>query len=176
MDFNEVVAYVFGGAALITVFFTYQVHEKKALLKLQTFMIVMMCLHYLFLGATSGFALNTVCIFRNFVFYVKDKSKLLSRFAPSFFALAIVGVSIFSWEGYYSLFMIFGLAINTLCIGYLDPQKIRYSLLLTCTIVIIYDAFASSLLGIVFECVGIASAVIGIIRYNKLKRTSTEQG
>ena len=131
----------------------------------------MMSLHYFFLGATTGFALNLVCILRNFALFFKDKNKLIGIISPAFFAGVLLVVSAFAWEGYFSLLMISGLVINTLCVGYFDPQKIRYSLLLTCTIVIIYDIFASSILGIVFECVGITSAVIGIIRYNRQKST-----
>lgn len=169
MELNEIIGYVFGAAALITVFFTYQIHEKRKLLIVQTFMIVMMCLHYFFLGATTGFALNAVCILRNLALFFNDKSKLIATVSPAFFASALVVVSIFAWEGYFSILVIAGLVINTLCVGYFDPQKIRYSLLFTCTIVIVYDVFANSIPGIVFETVGITSAVIGIIRYNKQK-------
>ena len=171
MELNEIIGYVFGAAALIAVFFTYQIHEKRKLLMVQTFMIVMMCLHYFFLGATTGFALNVVCILRNIALFFKDKSNLVGAVSPAFFACALVVVSVFAWEGYFSILMMLGLVINTLCVGYLPPQKIRYSLLLTCTIVIVYDVFANSIPGIVFETVGITSAVIGIIRYNKQKST-----
>ena len=166
MELTEIIGYIFGGAALITVFFTYQIHEKRKLLTVQTFMIALMCMHYFFLGATTGFALNVVCILRNVALFFKDKSRFIAIVSPAFFACVLLAVSAFAWEGYFSLLMIVGLVINTLCVGYLDPQRIRYSLLLTCTIVIVYDVFASSIPGIVFECVGILSAIIGIIRYN----------
>ncbi len=173
MELSEIIGYLFGGAALIAVFITYQIHDKKRLLIMQTCTIVLMCLHYLFFGATSGFALNVVCIARNAVFYFKDKNRLIGNLSPAFFAAVLLVVSIFSWEGYFSVFMVLGLVINTLCIGYFDPQKLRYSLLLTCTIVIIYDLFARSYPGIIFESIGIISAIVGIVRYNKEKRISS---
>ena len=172
MELNEIIGYLFGGAALIAVFITYQIHDKKRLLIMQTCTIVLMCMHYLFLGADSGFALNVVCIARNVVFFFRDKNKLIGNVAPVFFAAVLLLVSVFSWEGYYSIFMLAGLVINTLCIGYFDPQKLRYSLLLTCTIVIIYDLSANSYPGVVFESIGIISAIVGIVRYNKEKRIS----
>ena len=57
--------------------------------------------------------------------------------------------------------------INTLCLSFTDPQKIRWSILVTSPMVLIYDAFVSSFGGVIYESVVIISSIIGIIRYRK---------
>ena len=141
--------------------------EKRLIIVTQTVSIILMCLQYLLIGAYSGFLLNVVCIVRNIAYYYKDKKLFSSPLVPAVFAAAIIGLSIFSWEGYYSVFMILALSINTLCLGYFGPQKLRVSLLFTCTCAIIYDLFVGSVTGIAFESIAIISAIVGIIRFTK---------
>lgn len=169
MELTEIIGHILGLVALIVIFFTYQMREKKLIIFAKTVSIILMCLQYLLIGAFSGFLLNVVCIGRNIAYYYKDKKLFSSPLVPVIFATAILGLSIFSWEGYYSIFMILALSINTLCLGYFDPQKLRISLLFTCTCAIIYDLFVGSITGIAFESIAIISAIVGIIRFTKDK-------
>ena len=75
-----------------------------------------------------------------------------------------------TWQAWYSIFVLLGIAINTFCVGVCNSQNLRKSLLVTCPLVLIYDVFTMALSGIVFEVVGIISALIGIIRYSKKEK------
>ena len=74
---------------------------------------------------------------------------------------------IITWDNIYSLLVITGLVINSLCMSFKNPHNIRKSILVTSPLVLIYDIIVSSVGGAVYESIAIISAVIGIIRYSK---------
>jgi hypothetical protein len=80
----------------------------------------------------------------------------------------IMGVlSIFVWEGWHSVFFAVGIMLNTLAMGYFGPQNLRKSILLTSSLIMIYNLFIPSIGGTINELVAISSAIIGIVRYRK---------
>jgi len=166
----EILGHIVGVIAVICFFVSYQIHDKKRLLILQTFATGLICLQYILIGAYSGFALNIICICRNLCFCNRDKKIFSGLFFPIFFAVLMAVVSAFSWDGWYSLFIVSGLMLNTVCLGILNAQNIRKSILISCPLIILYNLFAGSYSGIVNESISIVSAVIGIVRYNKEKK------
>lgn len=63
--------------------------------------------------------------------------------------------------------MIAGLVINSLCLSLQNPHLVRKSILLTSTMVLIYDILLPSVSGAVYESIAIISSVIGLVRYRK---------
>ncbi len=171
MKLNEIIGHGLGLCAIALFFLSYQLKSKKALLLVQTIATGLSCLQYLLIGASSGFALNIVCITRNLCFYYKEKKFLSSRLIPFVFAAAMVGVSLLSWDGWFSLFIVAGLAINTVCLGVCDQQRLRYSILLTSMLILIYNVFVLSYTGMVSESISMISAGIGIIRFRKTRES-----
>lgn len=163
----RIIGHILGILAIGLFFLSYQISEKKKLLVVQTLATTCMCLQYACLGAYAGFASNIVCIIRNILFYYRKKDTTFGKWLPVGLALVMGVVSVLGWDGYYSLFVIVGLMVNTLCMGYLEPQGLRKSVLFTCTLIILYDAFTGSYAGLVSEALSIVSAVIGIVRYRK---------
>jgi hypothetical protein len=137
------------------------------LLLIQTVATLCTCLSFLFLGASTGFALNIVCIVRNMVFYFLDTKSKLYYPAVTILTLMMVGVGALSWQGWISLLVITALAVNTVCISIGNPQLLRKSILVTSTMMIVYNAFVFSIGGMTNEGISIVSSVIGIIRYKK---------
>ena len=169
------VGHIVGFVALLLFIFSYQLKEKRQLLVAQTAATALLCLQYLLLDASSGFGLNIVCILRNVVYYYRDK-KIFSGWAPPLVlagAMAVVGA--FSWEGYHSLFILFGLMINTVCMGVCNQQNLRKSVVLTCSMLTMYNLFAKTPAGAVNEMLSVVSAVVGILRYRK-EKTEEEHG
>lgn len=169
MPISYIIGQILGIVAVAIFFISYQVKNQKTLLVVQTLATAVYCVHYLLIGATSGLTLNIVCIIRNLAYYFRDKPILRGKWVPYFFAAVICVIGAFSWQGYYSLFIIIGLAINTVCLSMTDTQKVRYSVLLTCSLVLTYNVFAHSIGGVISEFVSICSAAIGIIRYRRKK-------
>ena len=163
----ETIGHIIGVVAIGLFFLSYQIFDKKKLLLVQTLATAMLCLQYILIGAYSGFGLNIVCITRNVLYYHRDKKILSGSWLPIALACVMAVVSLFSWDGYHSLFIILGLIINTVCMGVCDSQNLRKSILITCPLVFVYNLFAGSVSGAVSETISWISAIIGIIRYKK---------
>ena len=86
---------------------------------------------------------------------------------PILLAAIMSVMSVFLWEGYHSLFFVVGLALNTLAMGYFNPQNLRKSILLTSSLILIYNLFIPSIGGTINEVVAITSSIVGLIRYRK---------
>ncbi len=166
---NIIIGQILGIIATVITFISYQANTKKILLILQTAATVCTCLSFLFLGAKTGFALNIVCIVRNVVFYFEERTSRL--YYPSVIVLTILmaGVGALSWQGPISLLMIIALGVNTVFISFGNPQLLRKSILLTSTMVFLYNIYVFSIGGMTSEMISIVSSVIGIIRFKNKK-------
>lgn len=151
-------------------FLSYQAKTPKKLLQLQCWLVVAAVVSYAILGAWSGMALNIVCLLRNFTYAAKEKKPFSSKWWPYIMALVIGGVGAISWQGAISLLVIIPLMINTVVLGWGDNTKLRQSILLTSTMVLIYDWFFRAYFSMLMEAMAIVSSVIGLIRFRKSKK------
>lgn len=171
-----IVGQILGILATIIGVCSFQVNKKKQLLLIQSVSTTCTCLSYLFLGATSGFALNIVCLVRNGVFYFRKKGTGMDYVLTVMFMVLMGCIGALSWQGYISLLIIIALAANTffMCIG--SAQALRYSILVTSTMVLIYNIKFIAVGGIFYESFAIVSSVIGILRFRKDKKESEIRG
>ena len=158
-----------GVVAVILGFVSYQVRTQKQLLLVQTVTTLVFVIHYLMIGAMAGMALNLVAMVRNIVYSRRDLKVFSAKWWPIAFAVIMGFMGLLSWQGWYSIFVVVGLVINSLCMAFRDPQKIRKSILVTSPLVLVYNAFALSFGGMIYESVAIISALIGIIRFRRTK-------
>ena len=162
-----------GVVAVVLGFLIYQVRTQKKLLLMQTITIIVFIVHYLLIGATSGMALNVVGLIRNLVYARRDRKIFSGKFWPIAFSVLMGIIGLLSWQSWYSVFVVLGLVINTYCMSFTSPQSVRKSILVTSPLVLIYDLFARSLGGSIFEAVAVISAAIGILR-NRTKESHPE--
>ena len=165
-------AQIIGLVAVAIGFASYQVRSKKMLLVIQTVSCLVMTVHYFMLGATSALVLNVVVILRNVAYYFRDRKPFSGWTFPVLFALVITGLGALSWQGYYSLFIMVGLAVNTFCLALPNPQDVRRSVVLTSSTILIYHVIVFSIGGMFNEIVGVISALIGLYRYRTKKSES----
>ena len=164
-----IIGQILGLLATVIGVCSFQVNTKRNLLLIQSISTTCTCLSYFFLGAFSGFALNIVSLTRNAVFYfMKEKAKS-SYILTAVFMMIMGIVGILSWQGIISLLIIIALIANTffMCLG--NPQTLRYSILVTSTMVLIYNIFFFAIGGILYEILAIISSAIGILRFGKEK-------
>lgn len=169
MDISMMIGQAMGLVAVVLGFMSFQMRTQKKLLVLQTATTIAFCIHYYLIGATSGLMLNLLGIIRNLAYYHKDKPIFSGKKCPIFFAVLMGLVGLLSWQGYYSIFVVLGLVINTYCLSFANPQYIRTSILVSSPLVLTYDAFVMSIGGVIYESVVIVSSIIGIIRYRTQK-------
>ncbi len=174
-SFITLIGHVLGFIAVGLFFYSYQRTQKRKIVIIQTVATALSCVQYLLIGAFSGFALNIVCIIRNFIFYHRDKNQRSGWLSPLLLSLCIAVASIFSWEGIHSLLITLGLVINTICMGMLDARAFRKTILITSTLILLYNVFAFSYSGILSESISLISVIIGIIRYRSTHQTHQSQ-
>lgn len=160
-----------GVLAIVFGFVTYQTRTQRGLLLMQVAVTATFCLHYALIGAPSGMVLNMVALVRNLCYYYREKHGG-GRLIPILFTVVMGAVGLASWEAWYSIFAVFGLVVNSYCVSFPDPQKVRASILVTSPSVLIYDAFVLSVGGMVYESVAIVSAAIGLLRYHKKEKNT----
>ena len=168
-----IIGQVFGIIAIILGFISYQVKTQRKLLFTQSAVAFVFCIHFFLIGAYSGMAMNLVCLVRNFAYDYRMKKGYSGKLLPCIFVgIQIIACAI-TWEAWYSVFILLGLCINTYCMSFTSPQSVRKSILVTSPLVLIYDLFARSLGGSIFEAVAVISAAIGILR-NRTKESHPE--
>ena len=164
-NFVTLIGHALGFVSVGLFFYSYQRTKKDKLLIIQTIATALSCIQYLLIGAFSGFALNIVCIMRNFAFYYRDKNHRKDWLTPIIFAVLMAIASFFSWEGIHSLLITLGLVINTMCMGMFGAKNFRKTILISSSLILIYNIFASSYSGMLSESISLISVIIGIIRY-----------
>lgn len=156
---------ILGWVAALFTFISYQCKDHKKLLAVQTLSVVSICTSYLFLGAWSGMLLNAVCLVRNFIIFRKDIKFFSHKCWAYILGGVMAAVGFLSWQGPISLLMIVALTVNTLFLYFPNVQNLRKSILVTSTLVIIYNAYFSVWGGVANEVIAISSSIIGIYRY-----------
>ena len=160
-----VIGQIMGWMAALFTFLSYQCKSHKKLIIVQCLSSFSICISYLLLGAWSGMILNVVCLIRNFIIYRKDLKIFSYSFWPYALA-ALMGVTgALSWQGPMSLLILVALVVNTLFLYFPNVQNLRKSIVVTSTMVLIYNAYFAVWGGVVNEMIAITSALIGIIRF-----------
>ena len=165
-----IIGQILGVIATIITVISYQANTKRSLLIIQSIATLCTCLSYFFLGASSGFALNIVCLARNVAFYFQNERSKFNYVSATLFSIAMVVLGALSWQGWVSLLIIIALAANTMFMSVGKPQLLRKSVLVTSSMVLLYNVFVFSIGGITNEGVSIVSSAVGIIRYRKNKK------
>ena len=167
---REIIGQIFGILGALITFVSYQVDKKRLLLVLQTTACICICLNYFFLGATSGFALNIICIIRNLVFCIEKESVVFNVVLVALFLITLGVFGALSWQGWLSLLIIIALMSNTVFTRFAAPQTLRKSIVFTSGLILIYNIFVFSIGGILNESIAIVSSVVGIIRFWKAEK------
>ena len=176
MELEEILYIVgqgFGVIAIALGFISFQLKTQGQLLLAQTATATVFCVHYALIGGYTAMAMNAVGLVRCIVFYFRNKRGSRDIVSPIVFAVIMALAGILTWEAWYSVFVFLGLVINSLCLAFSDPQNVRKSILVTSPMVIVYNCFAHSYGGIVYETVAIVSSAIGIFRMTKKEKEKT---
>lgn len=165
----------FGIVAIVLGFISYQLKTRRQLIYMQSAVAVVFCIHYFLIGAYPAMAMNFVNIIRNFAYDYRTEKGIQSKIIPIAFVIIQAIMCAITWTGWYSVFVLLGIGINTYCMSSSDAQFIRKSVLVTSPLVLTYDIFARSIGGSIYESVALISAAIGVVRYFKAKRNNISE-
>ena len=113
----------FGIIAIVLGFLSYQVKTKSKLLFLQGAVAFAFIIHYLLIGAYTGMAMNALNILRNFLYDRRTKKGSTGKALPIIFVIVQAVMCLFTWDGWYSIFILAGICINTYCMSLSDPRR-----------------------------------------------------
>ncbi len=165
----QIIGQIFGWLAALLAFLSYQCKEHKKLVWMQVFASLSICISYMLLGAWSGMLLNVICFLRNFII-IRRNTKLFSYSFWPYLITGVMGVvGALSWQGPMSLLVICALMVNNLYMFRSNAQSLRKSILVTSTMIAVYNVYYTVWGGVANELIAIVSSIIGIYRYRKTK-------
>lgn len=127
-------------------------------------------LQYILLGAYSGAAADFVGCVRNGIFLECDRRQKSLKPWRLLFCGVFVAMSLLTWAGPKSLLSAVAKVASTIGYGSSNPRLIRLITLCSSSCWLIYNALVFSLAGIVCEVITLAAVLIGILRFDILKR------
>lgn len=169
-----IIGQILGIAAVILGSVSMQMKSPGKILFLQIINAFIFSAHYLLIGAYTAISLNLLAGIQCIFYYFRDKRQSKSLIEPIVFTTLMIVVSILTWEDWYSVFIMVGLAINSASLAFPDAQMIRISMFLKSPACLLYNIFVLSGGGIIYECAVLISAVIGLIRNRSDKPVKTE--
>ena len=162
---QELLGQILGIVAMLVITSAYQANTKRGVLMIQTPGVVVLCVSYLLLKETPAFVLNIACVVRNICcMFVKEKTKVYYAMTGVLMC-AFGALGFLSWEGPLSLLLILPLVANTFFVALGKAQVLRYSLVVTSSMCLIYNLTIPSIGGSLLEAITVASSLVGIVRY-----------
>ncbi len=177
LNWNEIIIQVIGIIGIIAGLSAFQCNKHSHALALKMTEEGMFGLQYFLLGGYTGFVLNLVGIFRNLIFTyfgLKDKQKEL-QISRRILAVVFAVIGLCAWEGYISILIIFAKVLSTLAYGTTNMKKMRLMISVTCCCWICYNYYVGSIAGVISDACNLTSVVIGMIRYDILKKEEPQK-
>lgn len=175
-QFFYILGQALGVVAVILGFVSFQMKTSKGILCCQIATASLFSAHYLLINAITAMALNIIAAVMCVFYYFRNKRGGKSLFEPTFFTLLVIITSVFTWDGWYSVFISAGLVLNAIALSLSDPQKTRTVMLVKSPLCLIYNIIVISVGGSVYESVALISSIIGLIKYRNKNNSLTDDG
>lgn len=163
-----IISQIFAVLSIIFDLVAAQRRKKVDLLKMDTLAALCSSLHYAFLGAWSGLVSKIITTIRNgLAVYQTAHKRKNSKLILIIFVLAYIIIGLLTFNSAFSILPILAPSIYTIVIYTSNVKKIRYAVVLSNLLWLIYDIHLISIAGIVAETIIIANGLIAIYRYRK---------
>ena len=164
-----VISQIFALASFIFDLVAAQQKKKASLLNMDTMAASSSLLHYAFLGAWAGMANKIIAVIRNaLAAYMASKKRKAPKSLPLIFVIAYIIFGIFTFNSAYSLLPTIASSIYSIVIYTTsDANKIRYTIIITSTIWLVYNICVFSIVGIITQVILLVNDLIAIWRYRK---------
>jgi hypothetical protein len=160
------IAQFIGVIALTFSITIFQLNERSKMLHLGVVAAILYAIHFFLLGAVTGAILNLVSALRSFSFFhLQPNAQQRHGLLFGFIALQCL-VTIFTWQGFVSVFALMGSIISTFSVWHQKPRDIRRWALASPPFYFVYDALAQSYPGMLIEIIVILSNLVGEYRFD----------
>ena len=163
-DIPYMIGQLFGLVAVALGFLSFQQKKPGGIIAFQLAAALVFAVHYSLISAPTAIARNLLTAGNCLFCYFRDKRGIRSMIGSYVFMALVIAISLLTWEGWYSLTIMVGLVFNTVSLALDHPQKTRSMMLIKAPLCFIYNLMVGSVGGMIYECVILASAVIGLFR------------
>ncbi|MGE5557225.1 MAG: YgjV family protein [Bacillota bacterium] len=164
-----------GFAGLFMAVVSFQKKYHKGILFYQVLACAFFIAHFIMLGAYSGAIMNFMAAARNAVFYHRDKSWASGKIWLPFFIASITIAGLVAWKNAYSLLPAAALIISTIGFWMKNPTHTRLISLIPSPCWFAYNLVSRSIAGMVTEIFIMTSLVVGIVRFDVMKKPERQQ-
>ncbi len=169
MQNTNIIIQLIGLIAVCFFIACFQSRRRKDLLKLQISGALLFALHFLLLGAMSGFVMNLIGAARGYTFLrIGPKNRNIAYLVLFIFLFSVA--TILSWQGVKSILPLIGMTFGTLVYWQKLPSRSRLMVPLSTIPWFTYSYITGSYPGMVVEVMVTLSAIVGIYRHDIPKR------
>jgi hypothetical protein len=166
----DVTTQVLGHIAVILLFFSFQIDNRKGILGLLIAAMFFLAAHQFLLGAFVGAVANGLTIIRNLTFRYKNEKPILQHFSwPYIFSLILLSTSVLLWQGWFSILPALAVIASTFALWMNDTKTIRILSLIGPFLWLPYAFIIDSLPTILIQVVIISSILIAMFRFDRKK-------
>lgn len=127
MTIDPIVIQILGYAGFLCIALSFQSNVRARILYIQMAGLLLMGLHLGFQGAYSGALMMVVLIFRNILFSYKERYQWARHYGVLVVtSLVILVFGLVGWEGWFSIFPVFGSLFGTVAFWMDRPRIIRF--------------------------------------------------
>lgn len=158
-----IVSQVIGFAAFAISILAYHKNKKEKILGSMVVSNILNLIHYLLLGAYTGFITKIIAIFRDSFIILKDKNKKYNKSIFLYiFIIIYITVSIITYKNIWSLFPLVAAIIYLIPIWNGNKKMVKQTALFCYFLWLAYNIFIFSLAGIISNIVSIISTGIAV--------------
>lgn len=168
-------AEIIGYAAVLVSFFIFQQKERKKVLSLKLLDDVLWATHFYLLGGFTNSYTTIVAIFRECIFYNKDKAWAKNKIWIAIFTIFFVVVGITSWDGIYSIFPVINSTLSTVGFWSNSTKRTKLLILPGAMGMALYSIKYHSMSSLLAQVITLLSIAVFFVREYKLKHKDGAQ-
>lgn len=168
---NPLVIQAIGFIGLLFVVLSFQKNTRRAILLYLAIAQIFFTAHFSLLGAWTGATMNGLAAIRTFMFYKRDAIPLFKNPLWMYIFMAIFFLAGFmTWQAWYSILLIFAMVVDTYAVWNERTSRIRAFMIIPRPLWFTYNFIVGSYAGMTTEIFVFISLLVGILRFDILKR------
>ena len=170
LTFNYIMSQIFSLLCFACFGVTFFLKDQKKIRFLGILMNVFQAISYMFLGATSGYAMLIIAIIRNLVFFKLNKESYTTSYKLLLVCLLLViGVTgVITYTNLFSLLPVFAIVLYSIGVWQKSPKVYKLLSIPNCLLWVIYNLSVASIVASIDEFVMLILSIIGF--YDEIRK------
>ena len=164
-----------GYIAMALTILSFQFRKHRWIMAFMTASSVFWILHYVMLGLYPAAAINTMNMFRNYIYSLRVKKGINTKLIPAFFVVVAAASVFATWENVWSVLPLMASIIATIANWQTQTTKLK---LLSCPrygLWLAYDIINGSQAGVINDAFTIGSIVVSLVKERVRKKKEAGQ-